>query len=158
MGALKYSKTHPMILLVQKQLREYFAGQRIYFSVPLVIAGTIFQKKAWEQLLSIPYGETISYGEQAKRLGDLKKARAVGAANGKNPISIIIPCHRVIGKNGNLTGFGGGLKNKQYLIELEAHSRAASVKDCVAKFEASVFGQSDRYTESSTIHLEGRFP
>jgi methylated-DNA-[protein]-cysteine S-methyltransferase len=124
--SLAYSETHTMMKLARKQLHEYFTGKRSYFSIPLVMVGTAFQKKAWEQLLTIPYGETISYGEQAKRLGDSKKARAVGVANSKNPISIIVPCHRVIAKNGDLTGFAGGLENKKFLIELEANSKCVS--------------------------------
>ena len=115
------SENNPIILEAQKQLREYFAGQRKIFDLPLAPRGTAFQNQAWQQLLQIPYGETISYGEQALRLGDKNKARAVGMANGQNPISIVIPCHRVIGKNGALVGFGGGLDVKAWLL---AHERA----------------------------------
>ena len=103
----------------QKQLKEYFSMKRKIFDLPLVLNGTEFQKKAWKQLLKIHYGKTISYGEQAERIGDAKKARAVGAANARNPISIVVPCHRIIAKNGDLTGFGGGLDNKKFLINLE---------------------------------------
>ncbi len=120
---LKYSEDHPMMALTRKQLCEYFAGKRFEFSLPLVMAGTAFQKSAWAQLLSIPYGETISYEEQAKRLGDSKKARAVGMANSKNPISIVVPCHRVIAKSGELSGFGGGIENKRILLDLERKSK-----------------------------------
>lgn len=108
-----------MIVKVKKQLNEYFSGVRRAFDVPFCLEGTPFQIKAWQALREIPYGETISYGEQAARLGDKNKARAVGLANGLNPISIIIPCHRVIGSNGQLTGFGGGLENKARLLKLE---------------------------------------
>jgi len=101
------------------QLRAYFNGERTHFDLKLNMKGTDFQKKVWQQLVKIPYGETISYGELAKRIGNPKASRAVGMANGKNPISIIVPCHRVIGKNGSLTGFGGGIAVKEHLIEME---------------------------------------
>ncbi|MCP4494344.1 MAG: methylated-DNA--[protein]-cysteine S-methyltransferase [Gammaproteobacteria bacterium] len=96
-----------------------FSGKRKVFDLPLVINGTHFQTQAWQQLLKIPYGQTITYGEQAKRMGDKNKARAVGMANGYNPISIVIPCHRVIGSNGKLVGFGGGIERKALLLQLE---------------------------------------
>ncbi len=109
---------------VENQLNEYFNFKRITFDIPLKPAGTEFQKKAWAELLKIPYGKFISYGEQAKRIGNAKASRAVGAANGKNPIGIIIPCHRVLGANGSLTGFAGGLSMKKKLLDLESsHSR-----------------------------------
>jgi len=101
------------------QLEEYFDGSRRRFEVPLALHGTEFQRATWEALLSIPYGETRTYGEIAKSIGRPTAVRAVGAANGQNPIPIIVPCHRVIGANGTLTGFGGGLPTKQYLLELE---------------------------------------
>ncbi len=106
-----------------RELDEYFAGERIEFEVPLDPVGTPFQLAAWMALRSIPYGETVSYGDQARRLGDVRKSRAVGAANGKNPISIIVPCHRVIGSDGSLVGFGGGLSTKAWLLDHE-RSRA----------------------------------
>jgi len=101
------------------QLAEYFAGQRRSFDIPLDPVGSDFQQTAWLALRTIPYGETVSYGEQARRLGDPRKARAVGAANGKNPISIIVPCHRVVGADGSLTGFGGGIETKAWLLDHE---------------------------------------
>jgi methylated-DNA-[protein]-cysteine S-methyltransferase len=101
------------------QLAEYFAGSRTEFELPLDPAGTPFQQSAWMVLRTIPYGATISYGDQARALGDANKARAVGAANGKNPISIVVPCHRVVGANGTLTGFGGGLSAKDWLLRHE---------------------------------------
>ncbi len=113
------SVDHPVLKKTARQLQEYFEGSRKDFDLPLAPEGTIFQKKAWSQLLKIPYGKTISYGEQAERLGDSRKARAVGTANSQNPISIIIPCHRVIGKNGALTGYAGGLSVKKFLLEFE---------------------------------------
>ena len=103
-----------------RQLREYFAGRRSEFDLPLAPEGTEFQRTVWNRLREIPYGETISYGELAKRVGNPKASRAVGAANGQNPIPIVIPCHRVIGSNGKLTGFGGGLPVKEALLALEA--------------------------------------
>ena len=111
----------------EKQLSEYFSGKRKDFDIPLAPKGTVFQLMAWRELSKIPYGETISYGEQARRVGDIKKARAVGMANGQNPISIIIPCHRVIGSSGVLTGYAGGLdvKEKLLLHEQKLSSQAA---------------------------------
>ncbi len=103
-----------------RQLHEYFAGKRIDFDLPLAPQGTRFQLEVWQRLQDIPYGETISYGELARRVGNPKASRAVGAANGQNPIPIVIPCHRVIGANGKLTGFGGGLPTKEALLALEA--------------------------------------
>ena len=108
----------------QRQLEEYFDGQRFEFEVPLAPEGTSFQQRAWQALREIPYGETRSYQQQAQRLGDQRFARAVGHANGRNPISIVVPCHRVIGKNGHLTGFASGLDKKAKLLELEARYSA----------------------------------
>lgn len=102
-----------------KQLKEYFDGKRKNFELPLAPRGTEFQQKVWKALQEIPYGETRSYGEIAKRIGNSKAARAVGMANNRNPISILIPCHRVIGANGKLVGYGGGLHIKEYLLKLE---------------------------------------
>lgn len=102
-----------------QQLREYFAGVRTEFDLPLDPRGTEFQLRVWEVLRTIPYGRTISYGEQARRLGDVNKSRAVGAANGRNPISIIVPCHRVVGSTGKLTGFAAGLDAKAWLLHHE---------------------------------------
>lgn len=110
---------HPILAMAVEQLGEYFAGDRIDFDLPLRPAGTPFQLAVWEVLRTIPYGHTISYGEQAAQLGDPHKARAVGAANGRNPLSIIVPCHRVRGADGSLTGFGGGLANKAWLLDHE---------------------------------------
>ena len=112
--------SHPMIAVAVGQLTEYFDGERTEFDVPLDPVGTEFQRAAWDVLCSIPYGTTISYGEQAERMGDRRKARAVGAANGRNPISIVVPCHRVVGANGALTGFAGGTDTKAWLL---AHER-----------------------------------
>lgn len=110
---------HPILLRVVKQLKEYFSGSRMVFDVPLDFKGTAFQKAVWERLVRIPFGETRTYGEIAKELGKPTAMRAVGAANGRNPIAIIAPCHRVIGANGTLTGFAGGLAAKAFLLELE---------------------------------------
>jgi methylated-DNA-[protein]-cysteine S-methyltransferase len=110
----------------RRQLSEYFAGERTEFDLPLRPAGAAFQLEVWEALLKIPYGETASYGEIAREIGHPTAFRAVGAANGQNPIAIIVPCHRVIGSNGSLTGYGGGLPTKRALLDLEA-GRAALV-------------------------------
>ena len=108
-----------VLVAAVSQLAEYFAGTRQEFDLPLDPIGTEFQQLAWAALRIIPYGETISYGEQARRLGDQRKARAVGAANGRNPLSIVVPCHRVVGANGALVGFGGGVANKAWLLDHE---------------------------------------
>lgn len=110
---------HPILLETQKQLSEYFAGKRQQFDLPLDFEGTEFQQKVWQALLTIPFGETRSYRDIAEQVGNVKAVRAVGAANGKNPISIIAPCHRVVGANGKLVGFAGGLDNKEILLKLE---------------------------------------
>ena len=107
-----------------RQLQAYFAGELREFVLPVAPEGTAFQQSVWRQLQRIPYGETISYGELANRLGNPKAVRAVGLANGANPISIVIPCHRVIGSNGSLVGYGGGLPTKQALLALERGQRA----------------------------------
>ena len=108
---------HPVIQQVSDQLIQYFSGQRTTFDVPLVIHGTPFQQQAWQAL---PFGETCSYGQQAAAVGNKNKARAVGMANNANPIPIIIPCHRVVGGNGKLVGFGGGLDKKAFLLAFES--------------------------------------
>jgi methylated-DNA-[protein]-cysteine S-methyltransferase len=104
---------------VKRQLEEYFAGERTTFEVKLAAEGAPFEREVWHALEEIPYGETVSYGEIARRVGQPTAARAVGTANGRNPISVIVPCHRVIGANGSLTGYGGGLERKRLLLELE---------------------------------------
>lgn len=113
------NNANPILLKTEKQLAEYFEGKRKKFDIKLEMRGTVFQINAWRELQNIPYGETISYGQQATRIGDAKKARAVGVANGRNPLMIVVPCHRVIGASGALTGFGGGLDMKQKLLDLE---------------------------------------
>ena len=105
------------------QLDEYFIGQRTTFAVPLVMEGTAFQRQVWRALQEIPYGATVSYGELARRIGQPGASRAIGLANGRNPIAIIVPCHRVIGSDGTLTGYGGGLERKQLLLDLELRNR-----------------------------------
>jgi len=102
-----------------EQLKAYFTGELREFDVPLAMAGTEFQRRVWTELQRIPYGETTTYGELAERLGQPTASRAVGLANGKNPISIIVPCHRVVGASGSLTGYGGGLPRKRYLLSFE---------------------------------------
>lgn len=106
-----------------RQLEEYFAKRRRTFELPLAPRGTAFQLRAWKELSRIPYGATISYEEQARRVGDSNKARAVGTANGQNPIAIVVPCHRVVAKSGALAGFGGGIENKRLLLDLEGGAR-----------------------------------
>ena len=110
----------PLLADAARQLAEYFAGGRLEFDLPLQLIGTPFQRQVWNALAEIPYGETWSYAQLARRIGNPKACRAVGLANGSNPISIIVPCHRVIGANGSLTGYGGGLERKRWLL---AHER-----------------------------------
>ena len=113
-------KDHSKVLrTVVKQLYQYFEGKRVVFDLPIKMVGTTFQRKVWDALTSIKFGETVSYRDIAKKVGNPKAVRAVGAAIGKNPISIIIPCHRVIGSNGKLTGFAGGVVAKELLLDLE---------------------------------------
>ena len=112
-------RKHPVLRETERQLKEYFAGRRKTFNLKLDFAGTPFQKKVWQALLTIPFGETRSYAQIAKQVGKPKAVRAVGAANGRNPISIVAPCHRVIGSSGALTGYAGGLEAKAHLLGLE---------------------------------------
>jgi methylated-DNA-[protein]-cysteine S-methyltransferase len=114
-----YGPAGPVLARTRQQLTEYFGGARTAFDLPLDPPGTPFQRQVWDALRAIPYGVTTSYSELARRLGDPRATRAVGAANGKNPIPIIVPCHRVIGAHGELTGFGGGLDRKRWLLEHE---------------------------------------
>jgi methylated-DNA-[protein]-cysteine S-methyltransferase len=116
---------HPILLETERQLAEYFSGERIQFDLPLQPRGSEFQKKVWQALREIPFGQTRSYLDLAKALGSSKAARAVGAANGKNPLSIIVPCHRVVGADGSLTGFAGGVETKAALLALENRSTEA---------------------------------
>lgn len=114
------SSENHLIIKCMQQLQEYFDGKRTEFELPLQQEGSAFQQRVWTALNNIPYGRTISYLELSKRIGNAKAIRAVGTTNGKNTISIIVPCHRVIGSNGNLTGYGGDLWRKQWLLEHEA--------------------------------------
>ncbi len=102
-----------------RQLDEYFAGERVDFDLPLDLDGTVFQRSVWQALRAIGYGQTLSYGELARRVGNPKAVRAVGLANGRNPVSIVVPCHRVIGADGSMTGYGGGIERKRFLLALE---------------------------------------
>lgn len=118
---------HPVLRQTEQQLNEYFDGRRSTFDLASDLVGTPFQKSVWSALLRIPYGETRTYGEIAAELGNPKAVRAVGAANGRNPLSIVTPCHRVIGAHGELTGFAGGLGAKEYLLRLERSLPPAAV-------------------------------
>lgn len=112
-------KAHPLLRETERQLREYFCGKLERFTLPLDVVGSDFQRTVWAALSTIPFGETRSYGEIARQIGCPTAARAVGAANGRNPLSIVVPCHRVVGASGRLTGFAGGLNAKAYLLALE---------------------------------------
>ncbi|OYW77159.1 MAG: hypothetical protein B7Z37_05685 [Verrucomicrobia bacterium 12-59-8] len=121
LSPLQEDSKHPVLLEAERQLQDYFEGKREMFSLKLdFIGGTEFQQKVWAALLTIPFGETRSYAQIAEQIGNPNAVRAVGTANGKNPISIIAPCHRVIGSNGKLTGFAGGMEAKAYLLKLES--------------------------------------
>ncbi len=122
---------HPLFIELKTQLDEYFAGERKEFDLPLVLSGTDFQQAVWKALLQIPYGKTRTYMEQAKLLGDVNAIRAVARANGENCLGIIIPCHRVIGSDGSLTGYAGGLRAKKWLLEHEAKYAGAAVQQAM---------------------------
>jgi methylated-DNA-[protein]-cysteine S-methyltransferase len=119
LGERLESANHPILLETERQLAEYFAGERTEFSIRLDLTGTAFQKAVWQALLTIPFGETRTYATIARQIGHPKAYRAMGAANGRNPVSIIVPCHRAIGSDGQLHGFAGGLEAKRYLLALE---------------------------------------
>ena len=127
LAMLKSDPQQPILIETERQLKEYFAGTRKEFDLPTEPAGSEFQKKVWLALREIPFGETRSYLDLAKSIGSAKAVRAVGAANGKNPLSIVVPCHRIVGANGALTGFAGGLEAKAKLLALEARKVAFSV-------------------------------
>jgi methylated-DNA-[protein]-cysteine S-methyltransferase len=123
LDTVKHERHQPILLETERQLHEYFAGARKQFELPLELWGSEFQKRVWRALKEIPFGETRSYLNVAKTIGSPKASRAVGAANGKNPLSIVVPCHRVIGTGGRLTGYAGGLETKAKLLALEARAR-----------------------------------
>jgi methylated-DNA-[protein]-cysteine S-methyltransferase len=126
LGDMRECEDNATLNETERQLKQYFAGERTQFDIPLHFRGTDFQKEVWNALLRIPYGQTRTYGEIAEEIGKPKAVRAVGAANGRNPISIIAPCHRVIGASGALTGFAGGLDRKETLLVLEDARKASS--------------------------------
>jgi methylated-DNA-[protein]-cysteine S-methyltransferase len=119
LGAAVAAGSEPVLAAAEDQLDAYFRGQLTSFDLPLTLDGTRFQQAVWAGLQAIPYGETISYGELARRIGQPSASRAVGLANGKNPVAIVVPCHRVIGADGSLTGYGGGMDRKRFLLGLE---------------------------------------
>lgn len=123
----KLEPRHPVLSKAAEEVAEYLDGRRSGFSIPFSLAGTEFQKRIWSEIARIPYGETITYGELACRAGHPRAVRAVGASTGRNPVGIIIPCHRVVGKDGSLTGFAGGLQWKRHLLAIEQRSRGAGM-------------------------------
>ncbi|KQX26088.1 MULTISPECIES: methylated-DNA--[protein]-cysteine S-methyltransferase [unclassified Sphingomonas] len=125
LGAMSEAPDHAVLVEARRQLADYFAGRRERFDVPLDFRGSDFQKQVWTALMTIPFGETRSYGQIARQIGRPSASRAVGAANGRNPISIVAPCHRVVGAGGAMTGFAGGLEAKRYLLALERGRMAA---------------------------------
>lgn len=122
---------HELFVQVQQQLNEYFNGKRKAFELPLMLTGTDFQKRVWQALTDIPYGETRTYMQQAKTLGDEKAIRAVARANGENCLAIVVPCHRIVGSDGSLTGYAGGLKAKKWLLEHEARVAGRSIQGTI---------------------------
>ena len=128
-GDWKCEPAHPVLQQAAAELEEYLQGTRTSFSIPFRFAGTAFQQRIWREIAQIPFGETVTYTDLAERAGSPLAVRAVGTATGQNPISIVVPCHRVMGKNGSLTGFAGGLQRKQRLLELETDSSAKSLPD-----------------------------
>ena len=124
----EWGRDDPALRLAREQLKAFFAGELRAFELPLRMTGTPFQEQVWEGLLTIPYGTTISYAELARRIGRPGASRAVGAANGRNPIGIVVPCHRVIGADGTLTGYGGGLDRKEWLISHEANVLGSQIR------------------------------
>jgi methylated-DNA-[protein]-cysteine S-methyltransferase len=140
LGSMADGDRHPALLATAIQLGEYFRGARTRFDLPLDFAGTDFQKQVWAALLTIPFGETRTYAQIAAHIGNVKAVRAVGAANGRNPISIVAPCHRVIGSDGSLTGFAGGLDIKEKLLALEGVAlRGRPPAHRAASFQAELF-------------------
>jgi methylated-DNA-[protein]-cysteine S-methyltransferase len=129
LGEVQEREGHPVLIKAERQITDYFAGKRRSFSVDIDMQGTSFQKQVWEALLAIPFGETRTYGDLAKQLGRPQAARAIGAASGKNPLSIIVPCHRVVGSSGRLTGFAGGLDAKARLLELEGKGNGGGAQE-----------------------------
>ena len=132
LAMLQHDPQQPILIKTERQLGEYFAGTRNQFDLPLEPTGTEFQKKVWRALQEIPFGQTRSYLDLAKSIGSAKAVRAVGAANGKNPLSIVVPCHRILGANGTLTGFAGGLETKAKLLALESRRSLFSLGENVA--------------------------
>ncbi|WP_455273199.1 methylated-DNA--[protein]-cysteine S-methyltransferase [Rhizobium herbae] len=126
LGERLEDRNHPILRETERQLGEYFAGERTVFTITLDMAGTEFQKTVWDALLTIPFGQTRAYAEIARQIGNPKAYRAMGAANGRNPVSIIVPCHRAIGSDGQLHGFAGGLDAKRYLLALERNRLCAA--------------------------------
>ncbi|MGP8436835.1 methylated-DNA--[protein]-cysteine S-methyltransferase [Paraburkholderia fungorum] len=141
----------PILLETERQLNEYFAGTRDRFDLEFDFQGTEFQKKVWAALLTIPFGETRSYSDIATQIGNINAVRAVGAANGRNPISIVAPCHRVIGASGDLTGFAGGLANKMFLLSLEAGqtSLEAAAESATASTTATAMARREAPTKTA---------
>ena len=125
---LRVDDAHPVLVRARQQLTEYFAGARHEFDLPLETSGDEFRRRVWAELENIPYGATVSYGGVAARLGDRRLAQSVGQAVGANPLAIVIPCHRVVGSDGSLTGFGGGLDRKRFLLELEEPADIAAAR------------------------------
>jgi methylated-DNA-[protein]-cysteine S-methyltransferase len=148
---------HPVLIETERQLKEYFVGQRKEFAVKLDLAGTPFQRRVWNALLTIPFGETRTYGQIARQIGNPSAVRAVGAASGRNPVSIIAPCHRVIGSTGILTGFAGGLDAKAYLLALEGAKTESVIPQLDVK-KVSKDGIREERRQSSSLPMSSAGP
>jgi methylated-DNA-[protein]-cysteine S-methyltransferase len=158
LGELIEANDRGVLIETERQLQEYFAGTRHAFDLALDFQGTEFQKKVWHALLTIPFGQTRSYAEIAQQIGNVNAVRAVGAANGRNPISIVAPCHRVIGASGELTGFAGGLANKMLLLSLEAgQTSLEAAVDTQGKTQAQAHAPAIAGTESKAQAKPARY-
>jgi len=153
LGELVEANDRPVLIEAERQLNEYFAGARHAFDLPLAFQGTDFQKQVWAALLTIPFGQTRSYAEIARQIGNVNAVRAVGAANGRNPISIVAPCHRVIGADGDLTGFAGGLVNKMFLLALEAGKTSLEEN---ADRQIDLFAADDKTQRNTTDNAQAQ--
>jgi methylated-DNA-[protein]-cysteine S-methyltransferase len=153
LGELVEANDRPVLIETERQLNEYFAGTRHEFDLPLTFQGTDFQKQVWAALLTIPFGQTRSYSEIATQIGNVNAVRAVGAANGRNPISIVAPCHRVIGASGDLTGFAGGLANKMLLLSLEAGQTSIEVEE---HGQADMFAAGEKTEAKAQVKSEAQ--
>jgi len=145
---VRESDNHPHIAAIREQLEEYFSGERTTFDVPLIVQGTPFQRQAWAYLRTIPFAQTRTYGQQARSIGDVRAVRAVGGANGRNFLAIVIPCHRVIAQSGDMQGYGGGIERKRWLLNHEQSYSASGTFESIARCE-----KEDKHAPNLTVHV-----